>query len=262
MEDNEKDDDNKEGINNLMEWANDWQMEFNVDKCHIMHLGSRNKEFKYTMEGEELKTSEFEKDIGVLIQRNLKPSMQCAKAAKTANAVLAQIFWAVSYRDKTTFLKLFRTYARPHLEYCVAAWSPWTQGDRDTLENVQRRAIGMVTNFKGRTYQEKLAKAGMVTLEERRKRGDLMQAYRVFSGVDDVDPSIWFNMDKPREGEVTTRQRRGHLNVKRGEGKGDLRKNFWSQRVIDPWNGLPNQVKQAESLDAFKNGIDNLLFKK
>ena len=62
MEDNEKDDDNKEGINNLMEWANDWQMEFNVDKCHIMHLGSRNKEFKYTMEGEELKTSEFEKD--------------------------------------------------------------------------------------------------------------------------------------------------------------------------------------------------------
>ena len=214
------------------------------------------------MGGTELKTSEFEKDIGVLIQRNLRPSLQCAKAAKTANAVLAQLSRAVSYRDKVTFLKLFRTYVRPHLEYCVAAWSPWTQGDKDLLENVQRRAIGMVTNFKGRTYEEKLAEAGMVTLEERRRRGDLIQAYRVFNEVDDVDPSLWFHMDQPREGELATRQRRGHLNVKRGEGNTAVRRSFWSQRVTDPWNGLPDQVKQAESLDAFKNGIDNLLFKK
>ena len=57
----------------------------------FMNLGSRNKEFQYTMGGQELKTSEFEKDIGVLIQTNLKPTLQCAKAAKTANAVLAQI---------------------------------------------------------------------------------------------------------------------------------------------------------------------------
>ena len=154
----------QEGIDSLMKWANDWQMEFNVDKCHIMHLGRENKKYKYTMGGQDLGTSEFEKDIGVLIKDNLKPSLQCAKAAKTANAVLGQISRAVSYRDKVTFLKLFRTYVRPHLEYCVAAWCPWTQGDKDILENVQRRAIGMVTNFKGRTYEEKLAEAGMITL--------------------------------------------------------------------------------------------------
>ena len=122
----------------------------------------------------------------------------------------------------------------------------------------------MVTNFKGRTYEEKLAEAGMVTLEERRRRGDLLQAYRVFSGVDDVDPSLWFEMAGGGEREIATRHRNGFLNVKKTEvrPRTDLRRNFWSQRVIDPWNGLPNQVKQAESLDVFKNGIDNLLFKK
>ena len=102
----------------------------------------------------------------------------------------------------------------------------------------------------------------MVTLEERRRRGDLIQAYRVFNEVDDVDPSLWFHMDQPREGELATRQKSGHLNVKRGKGKTEVRRSFWSQRVTDPWNGLPDQVKQAESLDSFKNGIDNLLFKK
>ena len=85
--------------------------------------------------------------------------------------VLGQISRAVSYRDKETFLKLFCTYVRPHLEYCVAAWSPWTEGDKNVLENVQKRAIKIVTKFKGKTYEERLAEAGMVTLEARRRRG-------------------------------------------------------------------------------------------
>ena len=92
-----------------------------MDKCHIMHIGSRNREYKYSMGNQELESSDFEKDIGVLIQPNLRPSLQCAKAAKMANAVLGQITRAVSYRDKETFLRLFRTYVRPHLEYCVTA---------------------------------------------------------------------------------------------------------------------------------------------
>ena len=81
----------QDGLNSLMKWSQDWQMDFNVDKCHIMHIGPKNKEYKYTMGEQELQESEFEKDIGVLIQKNLKPSLQCAKAAKTANAILAQI---------------------------------------------------------------------------------------------------------------------------------------------------------------------------
>ena len=78
----------------------------------------------------------------------------------------------------------------------------------------------MVTNFKGRTYEEKLAEAGMVTLEERRRRGDLIQAFRVMNGIDDVDPSLWFTPAGEREGAATTtltRQHRGFQNVKRGE---------------------------------------------
>ena len=178
-----------------------------------------------------------------------------------------QISRAVSYRDKNTFLKLFRTYARPHLEYCAPSWSPWTQGDIDVLENVQKRAIGMVTNFRGKTYEEKLAEAGMITLEARRRRGDLLQAYRVLHRVDNVDPSQWFQMVQPRAAASAdnpgwTRYSSGSLNVNRGVGRNDFRRSFWSQRVTEPWNSLPNEVKEAETLNTFKNGIDNLIFKR
>ena len=60
---------------------------------------------------------------------------------------------------------------------------------------------------------------------------------------------------------MATRHRTGFLNVERGGGNTEMRRNFWSQRVTNPWNGLPDIVKQAENLNNFKNGIDNLLFK-
>ena len=136
------------------------------------------------------------------------------------------------------------------------------------LEKVQKRAIGMVTNFRGRTYEEKLAEAGMITLEARRRRGDLLQAYRTLHGVDDVDASQWFEMVQPRPGASAenpgwTRNSSGALNIKiNAIGSNEFRRSFWSQRVVEPWNRLPNEVKEAKSLNEFKNGIDNLIFRR
>ena len=52
-------------LNNLAEWSTDWQMLFNADKCHVIHSGKKNPAFVY---GEEqLKVTEMEKDVGVMI---------------------------------------------------------------------------------------------------------------------------------------------------------------------------------------------------
>ena len=50
-------------------------------------------------------------------------------------------------------------YVRPHLEYAGVSWSPWLVQDKEVLERVQRRAIGMVTNLRGGTYEERLKEA-------------------------------------------------------------------------------------------------------
>ena len=51
------------------------------------------------------------------------------------------------------------------------------------------------------------------------------------------------------------------MNLERGEARGEIRRNFWSQRVVDPWNSLPDSVKESVLIDTFKNCIDNLLAK-
>ena len=71
-------------------------------------------------------------------------------------------------------MKLFKVCVRPHLEYALVSWAPWTKGDKELLERVQRRAVGMVTNWRARTYEDRLLEVGMTSLVERRLRGDMI----------------------------------------------------------------------------------------
>ena len=245
------------GMDRLQEWADKWQMAFNVDKCHMLHMGAKNKKFKYQLGGRDLEPVEHEKDVGVIVSSDLRPSLQCARAASKANQVLGQISRGISYRDKNTFLKLYKTYVRPHLEYCQAAWSPWTEGDKKVLEQVQQRAIKMISNLKSREYEDRLREVGLTTLWERRQRGDMITMYRMMTGKDKVDSSLWFQMARQREGATATRQVTGHLNVETPlPGRLQMRRGQFSQRVAASWNGLPNWVKQSPTVNTFKNNLD------
>ena len=144
-----------------------------------------------------------------------------------------------------------------NMEYAVAAWSRWSQGDKDILEAVQRRAVMMVTNLKGKDYRQRLEELCITTLEERRERGDLIQAYKVLTGKERVSFETWFQMCAALEDRTGTRARAGMFNVERLEGRLELRKNFWSVRVADKWNQLPDLVKSANTVNSFKNGLDN-----
>ena len=126
--------------------------------------------------------------------------------------VLGQISRAFHFRDRKTFLQLYKTYVRPHLDYACQAWSPWQRADIDKLEKVQERAVKQISGLRGSTYVEKLQELGLTTLEERRHVMDMVSVYRVITGKDDVDPNIWFQM--AADGERATRQATGTLNVR------------------------------------------------
>ena len=247
------------GLDSLQTWSEEWQMLFNVSKCKIIHMGHKNMQYNYTMNGRTLETVDSEKDVGVIIHQSLKPSLQCAKAASKANLVLGQLARAVTYRDKVTFIRLYTVYVRPHLEYAVQSWCPYYDADKKVLENVQRRAVRMVTNLQGQTYEERLAELGMVTLETRRNRGDMIQTFRIMSGIDQVDPQTWFtpNTQVVRGGAASTRSTTGLHNIQEKWASTDVRRNFFSLRVIKPWNTVPDKVKEATTVNAFKNGYDD-----
>jgi hypothetical protein len=119
------------------------------------------------MRGTKLKTTEEEKDMGVYVIKNLKPSSQCHRAAVRATAVLNQLKKNFHYRDKHTFVRLYIQYMRPHLEFAAPAWSLWNIGDQEELEQMQQKAVRMVSALKVTTYEERCEELGIQTLKER-----------------------------------------------------------------------------------------------
>ena len=60
----------------LESWTTTWQLNFNAEKCKVMHLGTSNSRFTYHMmkEGQQLdlQITELEKDLGI----HMDPKLQ------------------------------------------------------------------------------------------------------------------------------------------------------------------------------------------
>ena len=60
------------GPQQLVGWANTWQMNFNIEKCAVMHIGHNNIQHNCTMANQQLKSTEEQLDLGITITRDLK----------------------------------------------------------------------------------------------------------------------------------------------------------------------------------------------
>jgi hypothetical protein len=237
----------QQALDSLCDWADKWGMSFNLDKCKVMHVGTHNPAYEYYMRGVRLEVTEEEKDIGVAVTKNLKPSAQCSKAAGRASSVLGQLRRNFHYRDRYTFLRLYKQYVRPHLEFSAPAWSPWLQGDKDTLEKVQEKAVKMVAGLKGTTYLEKCAELGLETLEKRRADQDLALVYKF---VRTEGQTLFTQQSGAR-----TRQAAGGHGLTVQYARTDPRKHSFTVRTVEPWNRLPESVRAAETGESFKRRL-------
>ena len=85
-------------------------------------------------------------------------------------------------------LNLYKTLVRPHVEYCVSAWSPHYKKDKELLEKVQRRFTKMIKGMKGKSHEERLQKLNLWSLEERRNRQNLVEAFKICKGFSRIMP--------------------------------------------------------------------------
>ena len=171
--------------------------------------------------------------------------------------MLGQMARAVTLRDKVTWPRLYKTFVRPHLEYAVQSWNPWTQADKEVLEKVQERALRYMSGCEGSSYEDRLATAKLTTLEARRERGDMIQVWKYLHHQQDVDPALLFTLRKD-VALRTTRLSSDELALadRDVDPSIDQRRHFFTVRVVRPWNNLPLSVRQSSSIDMFKNRYD------
>jgi len=148
-----------------------------------MHVGKSQKHYPYYMNSQQLEEVTQEKDLGILISNDLKVSQQCQAATSKATRILGIINHTIVFRHPDILLRLYKSLARPHLEYCTAAWSPHYCKDKELIEKVQRRFTRMIPDLKDLAYEQRLAKTKSWTLEDRRIRADLVEVYKIIHGL-------------------------------------------------------------------------------
>ena len=119
------------------------------------------------------------------------------------------------------------------------------------MEKVQRRALGMVSNLRGRTYFDKLEEVGMISLSARRTRGDMIATYKIMTGKKEINPGLFFELVREGGG-PRTRRARGVNNISLVQARLDIRRYSYSQRVVNTWNSLPDSTKGAGTVLEFK----------
>ncbi len=116
---------------------------------------------------------------------NTKVSEQCRIAASKGNQVLGMIRRNITFKEKSLIVPLYKAIVRPHLEYCIQAWSPYLRKDIDMLEKIQR-ATKLIPGLRDLIYEERLKECGLTTLETRRLSGDQIEVYKIFNGYENI----------------------------------------------------------------------------
>ena len=238
----------------MQQWTETWNLYFNVAKCKVMHLGKKNQHKEYFMkiekEKQRLNPCEEEKDLGITFEPNLSFDKHISNITKKANQMLGIIKRTFTFMNKNIFLKLYKALVRSHLEYGNVIWNPYLKRQSIQIESIQRRATKLLPECRDMSYEERLKYLKIYSLKGRRKRGDLIQTYKIFQGIDDISPTNIFSLAT-----YTSTRNQGNK-LKARFCRTDLRKYSYSNRVVEMWNSLPKDIKEAPSVNAFKNRMD------
>ena len=241
----------QEDLNKCYNWSRTWKMDFHPKKCKVVHFGHKNPEYQYRIGKESVAPANFEKDLGIIISDDLKWSRHIDSCVNKANRMVGVIKRSFSYMNKDMFLTLYKTFVRPHLEYCPEVWNPHLIKDINALENVQRRATKMVPECKDLSYEERLSMLKLFPLKERRARGDMISTFKLLNGYIDASNSLL--QRKICSGKsLRSHDDQLYSNV----ANTNTRKYFFTNRVVLPWNTLSPSIVNSLNVEMFKARYD------
>jgi hypothetical protein len=241
----------QEDLDKIVKWSETWQMQFNISKCSVMHIGNKNPRLEYKMNDKIIKTEKVVKDLGVYISDDLKSTRHCIETEKICNRLIGYIKRQFTFKNKEIVITLYNALIRSRIEYCVQFWSPNLSKDIKRLERIQARATKLIPEVRHLSYEERLRKLGMITLEARIVQLDMVQVFKIIKGIDNIDYRHFFTLNVNQ-----TRNNGFKINVK--QFNTNIMGGFFSHRVITYWNKLPAEVVSAETVYSFKNRLKNI----
>jgi hypothetical protein len=201
------------------------------------------------MDEKKLESVDRENDLGIMFDENLSFEEHISNQVKKANSLAGMLRRSFVYMDIEMFKQLFTSIVRPHLEYGAPIWNPYAKKYID--------ASKQISGLSHLSYQERLEVMKLPTLQYRRYRRDMIEAYKISHVIYDNEATRDFLMFRTND-ERQHNFRGHHFNLYKESYKKDIRKFSYRGRIIDQWNNLPDAVAEAPTLNSFKNTLDKV----
>ena len=183
----------QDDLNSLSQWETDWQMKFNVAKCHSMrvtrHLPDKQILFDYTLHQQKLEQVQSAKYLGLTITDNLDGGQHVSEISRKATKTMGFLRRNLALAPMHTKEVAYKTLVQPQLEYAAPIWNPYHKLQIQELEKVQRTAARWTCRRWRNTSNvgDMLDKLEWPSLEARREQSSLTFFYKIRSGTVSLD---------------------------------------------------------------------------
>ena len=247
-------------LDSLKAWSDEWLLKFHPNKCYSITIGKKeDKDHTYHISDKGTKYNMAQindmKDIGVIMDSDLKFEKHINSKIDTANKILGIIRRSFMYLSAEIFIPLYKAMVRSHFDYAMVIWNPHTVKYIESIEGVQRRATKMVPEIKNLSYPERLKHLKLPTMAYRRARGDMIEVYKIIHEI--YDSKTTGNILKLRD-KIQLSLRGHNYILEHKRLYNPMRVNYFANRVVNNWNSLPECIVEAGSLNIFKNSLDRL----
>ena len=225
-------------------------MKDNSDKSHL--LLSYNEPSKLVIDGSSIETNTKEVLLGIAIDKDLKfddhVNNLCKKACQKLNA-LAGLAPYMNVEKRRIIMKAF---IESQFGYCPLVWMFHRRGINNTINRIHEKALRITYNNKSSSFQDLLDKGNSVTIHHRNIRTLAIETFKVLDGL---SPPLLNDVFVERN---CSHNLRGNNFLKRRRVN-SVRYGTESVSFLAPkiWDILPKEIKNSETVNAFKSKIKN-----
>ena len=209
----------------------------------------------YSTSNSILEPSHLVRDLGIYISKNLSWSPHIATISDGARKTAAWVLSVFQDRSAVVMLQLYKSLIRSKLEFSCPLWNPVKLPDISKLESVQRSFTSKITSVSHLGYWDRLKSLGLMSLQRRRERYDMLYMWKILNGSVPNDLGITFKFNS-RSGIKAVVPSLRHAS---SAASTNLFESSFHVRGCNLWNILPAHINTATSLATFKSQLDTLI---
>ncbi|MCU7801060.1 MAG: hypothetical protein KZQ70_13210 [gamma proteobacterium symbiont of Lucinoma myriamae] len=247
----------QEALNNLHIWCKCNGMVINTDKTKLMLITTpqkrqrlENKDLNIKYRNNSLQTISSDKVLGVFVDHHLSWSEHVKYLSKKINAniwLLSKIknFLSLSHR-----VQYYKSYIQPHIDFCNIVWGNTSEANKCKIFRLQKRACRVILDYNLENVHEAMSSLGIMSIFDRIFLRKAKFMFKVYNGISPSYISDKFDVRRENGSMPALRSSTSGCFIPPKPNK-ELFKNAMRYSGCLIWNSLPNNIKQAQSVESF-----------